>query len=449
MTYDEALRWWFGRVNYEVQPPLPSDLKLDRMRAVLARLGNPQSAYPIVHVAGSKGKGSTAAMLAAMLQASGRRVGLFTSPHLQAVEERVQVDSAPIDHHSLAQLLTEVRRAAEGRAPGEATSLDESLTFFEIATAVGMLHFARQSVDLAVIEVGLGGRFDSTNVCEPAVAVITSISFDHTQQLGNTLASIAFEKAGIIKPGRPVVSGVVHPEAGEVIRAASRERNAPLRERGVDFDFDHEPARINGTEQRWPKVRVRTWHGQGPWREVRLIGAHQAANAAVAVATVHILREQGMQVAEEALTLGLARVRWPARLEVVGRRPLLVLDCAHNVASAEALAGALLESFPLAGRGRRALIFAGNRDKDLRGMLAVLAPLFDRIYLTRFGTNPRCLPPDQLSELVPPSARQRSRVCATAAQALAAAQTDAGPDDLICAAGSVFLAGELRALLVA
>jgi dihydrofolate synthase/folylpolyglutamate synthase len=448
MTYDQAMHYWFGRVNYELSSPQPDDLKLDRMRLLLERLGNPQQRCRIVHIAGSKGKGSTSAMLAAILQQEGCRVGLFTSPHLQAVEERIQVNGVPITRVELTNLMADIQAAAAAPAPGETGSLDARLTFFEIATALGFLHFDRRQVDVAVLEVGLGGRFDSTNVCEPLVSIITSISFDHTQQLGNTLASIAFEKAGIIKPRRPVISGVVQPEARQVIRRASQERQAPLWERDVDFRFEHEPALINGGQERWPRVRVSTWRGVGPWHNLGLVGEHQAANAALAVAAVEVLREQGVPIGDRAVAEGLAKVRWPARLEIVGRRPLVLLDCAHNVASAQALAQALVTSFPLTPQGRRWLIFAGNKDKDLGGMLEVLAPHIDHVLLTRFENNPRCVPPERLTELLPAKLRSAATLCPSAAAALDRARQEARPEDLIIAAGSVFLAGELRSLTV-
>jgi dihydrofolate synthase / folylpolyglutamate synthase len=448
MTYDQAMHWWFSRVNYELQLPQPSDLKLDRMRLFLDQLGNPHRQLKIIHLAGSKGKGSTSAMLAAILQADGQEVGLFTSPHLQRVEERIQVNGTPISAADLALLMGELRAAAAAPLPASALPLDSELTFFEIATALGLLFFARRKVDVAVLEVGLGGRFDSTNVCDPLVSIITSISLDHTQQLGNTLASIAFEKAGIIKPGGPVVSGVVTPEARDVIRRISRERGAPLRERDVDFRFEHEAALFEGAEERWPRVRVATWKGVGPWRELRLIGEHQAANAAVAVAAIELVREQGMAVSDRAVAAGLAQVHWPARLEIVGRRPFVLLDCAHNVASAEALARALEESFPPPPSGRRLLIFAASRDKDVAGMLNVLGRSFHGIFLTRFH-SPRCIPPEELARLLAEKPGCAATVCPTAAAALEQARRCAGPDDLICAAGSVFLAGELWGLLKA
>src|SRR6266480_4883167 len=218
LTYEQALAFWYSLVNFEQRTPQPDDLKLDRMRALLVALGNPHERLRIVHVAGSKGKGSTSAMLASILGRAAYRTGLFTSPHLCRVEERIQVDGRAITAEELTVLLNEIAALVD---PSESSDLVHhsplTPTFFEVATALGFLHFVRRRVDAAVVEVGLGGRFDSTNVCRPVVSLITSISFDHTQQLGNRLASIAMEKAGIVKLGRPVVSGATGPEARRVI----------------------------------------------------------------------------------------------------------------------------------------------------------------------------------------------------------------------------------------
>src|SRR5436190_12375276 len=223
MTYDEALAYWFGRVNFERSAPQPGDLKLDRMRALLHRLGDPHEELRFVHVAGSKGKGSTCAMLESVLRHAGYRTGLFTSPHLEDVRERIQVNRELIPQDELATCMATVKPAAEALA-----AEGQPPTFFEVGTAVGFLHFLQQSVDIAVIEVGLGGRFDSTNVLTPLVSVITSISLDHTQMLGERVEQIALEKAGIIKPGVPVVSGVTDPAARTVIERVAAERTAPL-----------------------------------------------------------------------------------------------------------------------------------------------------------------------------------------------------------------------------
>jgi len=439
-SYDEALAFWNGRINYEQSPPCPGDLKLDRMRALLHLLGNPQERCRIVHVAGSKGKGSTAAMLASVLRRAGYRTGLFTSPHLCRVEERIQVDEVPVSAAELTALLDDVRRAEV-----ELCRRHTALTFFEVGTAVGLLHFARRRVEAAVLEVGLGGRFDSTNVCQPALAVITSISYDHTKLLGDRLASIAFEKAGIIKPGIPTVSGVTAPEVQEVIERISRERRSPLRQLGADFHYDYTPGQVTAAATQRPRFVVRTWRQRWPEMELGLFGEHQAANAAVAVACVEELRRQGLHIPAAALAGGLAEVCWPARLEVLGRRPLVVLDCAHNVASARALVQTLVTSFPPA---RRRLVFAVAADKDVPGILRELAPHFAHAYLTRFGSNPRSVPPEQLAEVLRRDGRLPFTVCATPAEAWQAARAAADADDLICVTGSVFVAGEIRPLLV-
>jgi dihydrofolate synthase/folylpolyglutamate synthase len=442
LSYEQALAFWYGRVNYEQRTPHPDDLKLDRMKALLRRLGDPQDRFRIVHVAGSKGKGSTAALLAAVLRRAGYRTGLFTSPHLTRVEERVQVDGASITPDELAAVMSEIREAV-----GDQTA-STTPTFFEIATALGFLHFVRRRVDVAVVEVGLGGRFDSTNVCRPLVSVITSISFDHTQQLGNTLARIAREKAGIIKPGRPVVSGVTAPEARRVIEEVARRRGAALGQLGVDCRYTTEPGRVtndpDGRGDRRARLKVETGWRSWPALELGLLGDHQAANAAVAVACVERLLAEGLHLPDDAVAAGLAGVNWPARLEVVGRRPLVVLDCAHNVASAQALADTLGASFP---PGRRLLVFAGSGDKDLAGMVRVLAPHFAHAFLTGFS-SPRAVPPDRLAELFAQDGRLPVSVHPDPRAAWQAARAAATPDDLVCVTGSVFLAGELRPFLL-
>jgi dihydrofolate synthase/folylpolyglutamate synthase len=443
MTYQQALAFWFGRVNYEQRSPKPSDLKLDRMHALLDRLGNPQQNLRIVHIAGSKGKGSTSAMLAAILRQAGYRSGLFTSPHLVRVEERIEVDGGTITKDELASAMAQVAQATadlEARTPALCP-----VTFFEVATALGFLHFVRRRVELAVIEVGLGGRFDSTNVCRPLVSIITSISYDHTQQLGNTLARIAYEKAGIVKADRPTVSGVRGSEARAVIEETCRQRGAPLRQLDADFRFVHTPAQVWEEGQRLPRIQVTTPKQAWPSMEIGLLGEHQAANAAVAVMAVEQLRAQGMTIDDRAVAAGLAGVQWPARLEVLCRQPLVLLDCAHNLASAQAMIDTLHASFPGERSGRRLLIFGGNRDKDLRGMLHLLANHFTHVFLTRFD-NPRCVPPEDLLELAPETVP--CTVCPTSEAAWLAARSVAGPHDLICVTGSVFLAGELRPILV-
>ena len=439
MDYEQALAFWTSRINFEERAPAGDELKLEPMRALLDLLGNPQQRLRIIHVAGSKGKGSTCALLASILQHAKYRTGLFTSPHLCQIEERIQVDGQPIARDELTLLVNEIRTLLESPAGRRIQP-----TFFEMATALGFLHFARRRLDSAVIEVGLGGRLDSTNVCDPVLSVITSISFAHTRQLGNTLASIAREKAGIIKPGRPVVSGVTFPEARDVIRQVSREREAPLQELGVDFDYRHEPGLIADEGARRPRVQVTLQGRAEPIMDLGFLGKHQAANAAVAVAAVEQLRNAGWRISQEAVATGLAGVCWPARIEVVGSRPCVVLDCAHNVASVEALVTTLHESFP---PGRRLLVFACSRDYDVHGMIRVLRGHFDHAFLTRYANNPRSVPVEELARVFAQEGLPFT-TSPVARQAWNMARAAARSEDLICVTGSVFLAGELRPVLL-
>jgi len=440
LSPDQACAWWYSLINFEQRTPAAEDLKLDHMRALLAHLGDPHRRLRIVHVAGSKGKGSISAILASILRQAGYRTGLFTSPHLCRVEERFQVDGQPITTVELTALLNEVHEAS-----GVASAPRVPYTFFEVATAIGFLHFVRRRVEAAVVEVGLGGRLDSTNVCAPVVALIASISYDHTALLGDRLASIAAEKAGIIKPRRPVVNGATVSEARAVIERTCRERQAPLRQLGVDFDYTCVPGRVTASHSERSRVCVTTDRRRWPEFEINLLGDHQAANAAVAIACVEQLQTEGWHLPDTAIAAGLAQVCWPARLEVVGRKPLVILDCAHNVASALALVRTLQSSFPPA---RRLLVFAGSSDKDLAGMFRVLSPHFDRVFLTRYSDNPRSVPSEQLADLLRANGDSSATICSTPAEAYHAARAAAGADDIICIAGSVFLAGELRPLIL-
>ncbi|HEX4610396.1 MAG TPA: folylpolyglutamate synthase/dihydrofolate synthase family protein [Urbifossiella sp.] len=439
MTYPEALAFWYARINYEVRAAQPDDLKLERMRALLRRVNDPHERVRLVHVTGTKGKGSTAAMLAAVLRAAGYRVGLFTSPHLTDVRERIQVDGGSISQAELAARMAELAPAV---AAMDADGLPPP-TFFEIGTALGFLHFAYRRCDVAVIEVGLGGRFDSTNVCRPLVSVVTSVGLDHTAQLGHTAEAIAYQKAGIIKPNVPVVSGVTDPGPAEVIRATAALLNAPLWERRRDFDYDYQP----GAAARPPAVTVSTprgTYGPGP---LGLLGEHQAHNAALAVAAADLLRDRGLSLPPKAVAAGLAGVRWPGRVEIVSLRPAVILDTAHNVPSADALVKTLAESFPAVRR--KGVVFAVSSDKPVREILRILAEYFDHFYLTRYGNNPRSVPPEDSAGLLALAAPGKAFTCfPTAVSAWAAAHAAAGPADLVCVTGSVFLAGELRARLV-
>lgn len=448
-----ALDFLLGRVNYERTTSVPyaaSHFKLDRMRRLLALVGDPHLGLKAVHLAGTKGKGSTAAMIAASLQAAGYRTGLYTSPHLERLEERFTIDGQQCSEAEFVSLAVELQQAV-GRLESEATgaaNFDANPTFFELTTALAMLHFARRGVTAAVLEVGLGGRLDSTNVCLPQVCVITSISFDHMRQLGNTLAAIAREKAGIIKAGVPVVSGVVVPEPCAVIEQIAASAPAPLWQRGREFDFQCAPG---GERFAYREPASPIWPALDDLA-VGMLGEHQVANGAVAIAALARLCEQGWQIDAQHVRAGLARARCPARIEVLGQQPTTICDVAHNVASIAALIRVLDERF---AAPRRILIFASSMDKDTRGMLHLLLPKFDRVILTRYVNNPRAVALEELAALAreeaaggqagdkpahwetqpdPTAAWARARELATA-------------DDLVCITGSFFLAAELQPLL--
>jgi dihydrofolate synthase/folylpolyglutamate synthase len=518
---EAALQFLVGRIDYERTLSMPCSeeaFKLDRMRALLHRRGNPQNGLPIIHVAGTKGKGSTSAMIAAILTSAGFKTGLFTSPHIDRVEERIAVDAQPCSGEELADLVELVRpeveamdREAEGGpswggiltpTPTSATPT-MGPTYFEIVTALALCHFVRCGANAAVLEVGLGGRLDSTNVCTPQVSVIASISFDHTKQLGETLAAIAGEKAGIIKPGVPVVSGVSAEEPREVIRRIARQNACRLVELGVDFDFQYHPPRHlekGPSPAYFDYIKPRPLVVEYPAITDRgfmdmslgLLGRHQAANASVALAAVEELRRSGWPIPEAAIRRGLAEVVWPARVEVVTRSPTVVLDAAHNAASIAALVEVLEESF---SARQRLLVFATTQEKDVRGMLELLLARFDRVIFTRYINNPRGVPPEELLTLATslggssacwggsstswggsltatpttitsplslgesqgveklsplplgegPGVRAANmEIASSPSDAWSAVHRLAKPDDLICITGSFFLASEMR-----
>jgi dihydrofolate synthase/folylpolyglutamate synthase len=499
-----AVDWLMGRINYErIEIPYSErQLKLDRMRQLLTRLGQPDAGMKIVHVAGTKGKGSTSAMIAGMLTAAGFRTGLFTSPHLDRIEERFAVDGQPCTAAELVALVDRVRPIvaamdddaanyiARPSWSGESTLLPDQdgramcPTFFEIVTAIALLHFVERQVDAAVLEVGLGGRLDSTNVCLPAVSVITSISFDHTKQLGNTLAQIAREKAGIIKPGVPVVSGVSDPEPRAVIAEVAREHGCRLIQMGRDFDFDYSAGefgfRISDFGLSDSQSAIRNPQSAIDAVPLPMLGRHQAANAAVALAAVFELRRQGWCISTDAMRQGLARAILPGRVELLefpsplgrgqGRGFAVILDVAHNAASARALVEALAE---LPAPSRRTLILSISSDKDVRAIVAELVPHFDRIIITQYQENPRAIRADELAAVVhelceaspskmweaspskmweaSPTPIARSREVAShfmPADAWAFARQTALPGEHVCITGSFFLAAEMRPLLV-
>jgi len=485
-----ALDWLMGRINYERTAFIPyhhRQLKLDRMRQLLTRLGQPDAGMKIVHVAGTKGKGSTSAMIGAMLTAAGFRTGLFSSPHLERIEERFAVDGRPCTAEELVALIDQLRPVVgmmdeEATADGDPTG---GPTYFEVTTAIALLHFVERRVDAAILEVGLGGRLDSTNVCLPAVSVITSISFDHMKQLGNTLASIAREKAGIIKPGVPAVCGVTESEPQRAIAEVAREHGCRLIQLDADFDFQYhspkesfqwqragrrapsvadgrapagvedDPARQSAIHNRHSAIGTIDFEYTVLGQEFRLEdvplamrGPHQAANAAVALAVIAEVRHQGWCVSTDAMRLGISQAALPGRVEIVAGAPTVVLDTAHNPASARALVETLSE---LPRPGRRTLVLSISRDKDVRAIVRELVRHFDRFIVTQYRENPRAVVAEKLAEIVRHLLAGNSAevvVCRTPHEAWRYACQTATPPELVCVTGSFYLTAEIRQLVL-
>lgn len=457
---DAAVQYLLGRINYEKAPAVPYDsrrLKLDRMRALLAHLGHPDRGLPIVHIGGTKGKGSTAALVGRILREAGFDVGAYTSPHLQCIEERFTVNGQLCPPVELVALVEEIRPAVLQMDAEAETTGDRSLrpTFFELTTALALLLFRRRKVDLAILEVGLGGRLDSTNVCQPAVTAITSIGYDHTQQLGDTLPEIAGEKAGIVKPGVPLVLGPLTSEAREVIAAVARQRSARIVEPDADYRCEfHAPTAQHpwhaGGSVSFSLVAAERDNLAVERAPLGLRGAHQAANAGVALGIVAELRDQGWLVSHDAVLRGLARAQLAGRVDVVSQQPLVVLDVAHNVASATALA----DFFAGAPRNvPKRLVFAATRDKDVRGIIRTLAPSFDNVWLTEYHEAARSVPIAELESLwleataELPAAAHIVGVTPSPAEAWQAARSAAESDSIIAVTGSFFLIAELRPLV--
>ena len=455
--YQSALEFLYGRINYERTArgvPSGSILNLDRMRLLLDELRNPQDSLPAIHIAGTKGKGSTAAVIAASLIAAGYRTGVYTSPHLERLEERISVDGVNCTPAELIELVDAVRPVvAKLDLDAQRDDLLGEPTFFEITTAMAMLHFADRNVEAAVLEVGLGGRLDSTNICRPVVTVITSISFDHVQQLGRTLHEIAREKAGIVKTGVPLVCGVTEDDSLNAIRSIAIDRSAPLHLLRKDFDYQYTASPRDSITGASGFINYRDSLSKEETRldvvNLGMLGLHQAANSAIAIATLRRLQTDGWEIPEAAIREGVAAARCSARVEVVSRHPLVILDTAHNVASIDALLSVVDESF---SNEHRTLIFAATRDKDVSGMLRQLLPRFERVILTRYVDNPRSVPPERLMKLIDKlrdkvSCKPEVHLCESPAVAWQKCQAITAPDHLICVTGSFFLAAEMRPII--
>jgi dihydrofolate synthase/folylpolyglutamate synthase len=426
MTYPDAVRYLLSLLG-DIRG---SDFGLHRIEALMRRLENPQRAYRVVHVAGTNGKGSTAAMIEAGLRAAGRTTGLNTSPHLMRFNERLRINGEEASDEQFVAAVEEVRAANEWLVAHKGRRMHP--TFFESVTAVAFCGFRQARVDWGVIEVGLGGRLDATNVVVPEMAVITPIAFDHEAFLGKSEASIAAEKAGILKPGCKAVFARQDARAAAVLDARAEEVGLPVAHIGVDWRAE-EISDTNGL------YRFRACRADGMSLEVRLAlaGEHQVENALAAIAAL-----DGLGIEAEAIAKGLATVCWPGRLESVGARPEILLDAAHNPAGARVLAAFLARH--RAGR-RVHLIFGSSRDKAVDEVAGLLFPRASRVILTRANV-PRAVGPETLLAIVDHH-HDAIVLESTLARALERAQRDAAPEDVIVIAGSVFLVGEALGLL--
>jgi dihydrofolate synthase/folylpolyglutamate synthase len=419
-AYNLALDYLYSFVDYSLKHSselAKADFNLDRMFALMESLGNPHSKYSIIHVAGTKGKGSTSALCASALQAAGYKTGLYTSPHLEDYVERIRINGEPITHAQMVELVEEIK-------PHVAKF--EMLTTFEITTALGFMAFAKHGVNAAVIEVGLGGRLDATNVVTPKVAVITSLSYDHTAVLGNTLALIAGEKAGIIKNGVPVVSSPQKNEPLEVLERIAKERNSPLTLVGREVKF----------ELKESSVRGQTLDVDGSTFNIPLLGTYQIENAATAYAA---LKASGIKISDEQIKDGFANVKWRARFEIAQTNPVVIFDSAHNQDSFQKLRETLDAYFP---DKKVYLILGASEDKNLTGMFAEMKPKIKKLIVTR-ANHPRALEVEKISALA-----EQLGIAAESAMPVASAfkralELAAQDGNIVLSAGSMFVTAEV------
>ncbi len=427
IQYNQALDYLYSFVDYSlkhISELAKAEFNLDRMFVLMEELGNPQEKYPIIHVAGTKGKGSVAALCASALKAGGYKTGLYTSPHLWDYTERIQINGEPILRKQLIELVEEVKPAV-AKIP--------KLTTFEITTALGFLAFAKNDVNAAVIEVGLGGRLDATNIVMPKVSVITSLSYDHMAVLGNTLAEIAGEKAGIIKEGVPVVSAPQTDEALQVLERIAKERKSSFILVGKEIKFERIASSLDEQLLRlFDNVRHSNLEIRLP-----LLGSHQIENAAIAYTA---LKTSGIPISDEAIKQGFSQVKWPARFEILRREPPVVIDSAHNRDSARRLRETLDDYFP---EIPVILIFCALEDKDIAGILEELKPRLEFVVATR-ADHPRAPSAEWMAEQVKRVGIPVEAVTPVA-DALERALDLAGTQKLVLSAGSIAFAGEVGA----
>ena len=427
--YQQALDYIYSFVDFSrthQENLSPENFDLSRMIQFMELMGSPQDDFPTLHIAGSKGKGSVSAFCASVLQKAGYQVGLYTSPHLRDFEERIQINQQPMPRELLVSYIEEIKPAV---------SRIQGLTTFEIMTGLGFLHFSRQGVDIAVIEVGLGGRLDATNIITPQVSVITSLYLDHITILGDTLEQIAFEKGGIIKPGVPVVLAPQEKSALGVIREIARENQARLVEVGRDLTFKPLSRSLAGQV-----FEIRAGESQSGFEfTIPLLGQYQILNAATAYAALDLLREKGFPLNTEDINSGFGEVNWPARFEVLRVHPPLIVDSAHNPASISKLRETIDDFFPELDL---ILIFGISEDKQLDGMLKEILPR-TTLLITTQADHPRAMDPDQLARRAE-GYECEVEVVPVVSEALQRGLSAAGKRGLVVVSGSIFVAASAR-----
>ncbi len=438
-TYASALKYLFSATDYErmLRVRYNTDtFNLFRMRALLRKLGNPHTKIRTVHIAGTKGKGSTAAMLAEMLKSCGYKVGLYTSPHICDIRERIAVNGQMIPRTALAELINLAEPHIEKMG-------DDKPTFFEILTALAFRYFAAEQVDFAVVEAGLGGRLDSTNVLKPLVCGLTSISIDHTYQLGKTLEEITAEKAGIFKPDVPVVSVPQSPAAARVLKKAATESGIELAFTGEDIEFS---CRVESSRQAGCHARVCLTTSRSKFEHlpVPLLGEHQAVNCGLALALLDRLKAGGVEVDDEKAVKGLAGMYLPGRMEMIRQDPRILVDGAHNAASMQALIRALGQHIPY---DSMVMIFGCAADKDINGMMDQIATGADKVVFTRANDSPRAAEPEELAEIYEQRCERTSQVTDNLVEAIRTAEGAVTREDIICITGSFYLVGQAKQLL--
>lgn len=429
MTFQQTIEYLDNFTNYERSgfEHIEDDFDLRKLKRALKEMGNPQDRYRSVHVAGTKGKGSVSNFIAAITREHGLRTGLFTSPHLESPLERISVDGEDICPSEFVHAVEFVRSMT--RPPAE-----EEFTYFEMYALIAMVYFSMRDVDIAVFETGLGGRLDATNVIEPEVSVLTPVSYDHTEVLGDTIEEIAIEKCGIIKSGTKCVTCAQRPEVMQVIRDTARRLSAPLEVMGENITFS-----IKGFGRDGSTFDVHTPRNSYPACHTTMLGRFQAANAALAVAASESVIPR-RRISAEAVGKAISKVHVPGRMELIAYDPLIVLDGAQNADSAASLARGIKDAFP----GRKIVLIAGlSRGKDAEGFMEHLEPVSDRIVLTR-SSSQRAMDPNVLRGYIK---RSRCDVTGEAKEALGIAFTRTAPGGLILVCGSFYLVSEIKKLL--